>query len=79
MFFAPGRVIPLWPWMLTPLTCRVVGAIFCLGTAGIGVLNDPRWATIRLMLQVEALMVALILVAAVRARGSSSPAGHSPG
>jgi hypothetical protein len=51
------------------LTCRVVGAIFCLGSAGIGVLADPRWTTIRLMLQVEALMVTLMLVAAVRARG----------
>jgi hypothetical protein len=69
MFLAPGRVIPIWPWMLTPLTCRVLGAIFCLGSAGIGVLVDPRWTTIRLMLQVEALMLTLILVAAVRARG----------
>ena len=31
MFVAPSQVIPIWPWMLTPLTCRVVGAIFCLG------------------------------------------------
>jgi hypothetical protein len=69
MFLAPARVMSVWPWMLTPLTCRVVGAIFCLGSAGIGVLVDRRWTTIRLMLQVEALMVALILVAAVRARG----------
>jgi len=68
MFLAPTRVIAIWPWFLTPLTCRVLGAIFCLGSAGIGVLVDPRWTTARLMLQVEALMVTLMLVAAVRAR-----------
>jgi hypothetical protein len=54
--------------MLTPLTCRVVGAIFCLGSAGIGVLVDPRWTTTRLMLQVQVLMFVLMLVAAARAR-----------
>jgi hypothetical protein len=68
MFVAPALVIPIWPWALTPLTCRVVAAIFCLGSAGIGVLVDPRWTSVRLMLQVEVLMVALMLIAAVRAR-----------
>ncbi|HEY3338789.1 MAG TPA: hypothetical protein VGK18_09820 [Propionicimonas sp.] len=67
MFLAPAVMIPIWPWMLTPLTCRVVGAIFCLGAAGVVTLTDPRWVTVRMMLQVEALMVALMLVAALRA------------
>jgi len=69
MFLAPVRVIAIWPWMLTPLTSRVIGAIFCLGSAGIAVLVDPRWTTVKLMLQVEELMVVLMLIAAVRARG----------
>jgi hypothetical protein len=68
MSLAPAQVIAIWPWMLTPLTCRVVGAIFCLGSAGIGVLVDPRWSSVKLMLQVEALMVTLMLLAALRAR-----------
>jgi hypothetical protein len=68
MFLVPPHVIQIWPWMLTPLTCRVVGAIFCLGSAGIAVLVDPRWTTLKLMLQVEALMVTLIAIGAVRAR-----------
>jgi hypothetical protein len=68
MFLAPATVIGVWPWTLTPLTCRVIGAIFCLGSAGTGVVADPRWSAVRLMLQVETLMVALMLVAAVRAR-----------
>lgn len=68
MFVVPTKVMAIWPWMLTPLTCRVVGAIFCLGSAGIGVLVDPRWTTVKLMLQVEVLMVVLMLIGAVRAR-----------
>ena len=68
MFLDPSLVVAIWPWALTPLTCRVVGAIFCLGSAGIAILVDPRWTTLRLMLQVEALMVTLILIGAVRAR-----------
>ncbi|HET7820346.1 MAG TPA: hypothetical protein VFL10_02380 [Ornithinibacter sp.] len=68
MFLSPATMIGIWPWPLTPLTCRVVGAIFCLGSAGLGVVRDPRWVTVRLMLQVEVLMVALMGVAAVRAR-----------
>jgi hypothetical protein len=68
MFLAPAHVIPIWPWALTPLTCRVVGAVFCLGSAGIAVLVDPRWTTLKLMLQVEAIMVTLMLIAALRAR-----------
>ncbi len=68
MFVAPSSVIDLWPWPLTPLTCRVMAAVFCLGGAGAGVWLDPRWTSVRLMLQVEVIMLVLILVAAVRAR-----------
>ncbi|WP_406830272.1 hypothetical protein ABEG17_14920 [Pedococcus sp. KACC 23699] len=68
MFVVPARAIAVWPWPLTPLTCRVVGAVFCLGVAGLGVLFDDRWETVRLMRQVQLVMFSLILVAAVRAR-----------
>jgi hypothetical protein len=68
MFLDPSAVIGLWPWALTPLTCRVVAAVFCLGGAGVGPWFDPRWTSLRLMLQVEVVMVVLILIAAVRAR-----------
>jgi hypothetical protein len=29
LFLAPQAIAPLWPWALTPLTGRVVGAWFC--------------------------------------------------
>jgi hypothetical protein len=68
MFVVPRTMIEVWPWALTPLTCRVVGAVFCLGGAGLGVVRDPRWLTVRLLVQVEVVMLASIGLAAVRAR-----------
>ena len=68
LFLAPGTMNDLWPWPLTPLTARVIGATFCLGGAGVGVWFDPRWSSMRVMLQVEILMLVLMLIAAVRAR-----------
>jgi hypothetical protein len=76
MFVAPTAFIDLWPWALTPLTCRVVGAVFCLGGAGVGAWFDPRWTSVRLMLQVEVLMLVLMLVAAARASDELMP-GHA--
>lgn len=68
MFVWPSSVIDLWPWTLTPLTCRVIAATFCLGCAGLGSWRDPRWASVRLMLEVEVVMLTLMMVAAFRAR-----------
>jgi hypothetical protein len=73
MFIAPTQMVDVWPWLLTPLTCRVVGAIFCLGSAGAAVMTDPRWINVKLMLQVELIMLVSILIAAVRARGDFYP------
>ena len=67
LFLAPHRAIDVWPWALTPLTSRVLGAIFMLGIAGLGALSDARWSAARLMLQVQAFMLTLILLAAARA------------
>lgn len=67
MEVAPATVIPVWPWLLTPLTCRVVGAVFCLGCAGLVVTRDPRWVRLRLMVEVETVMLTLVLVALARA------------
>ena len=68
LFLLPDRAIDAWPWTITPLTSRVLGAIFMLGIAGLGVLTDARWTAARLMLQVQVLMLALIVVAGARAR-----------
>lgn len=65
----PNQAVTIWPWPLTPLTSRVLGAIFCLGLAGLGTLFDRRWSSARILLQAGALMLALIVVAGARATG----------
>ncbi len=67
LFLLPERAIAIWPWTLTPLTARVLGAIFCLGLAGLGAPLDRRWSSARIPFQVAGIMLALILVAGLRA------------
>jgi hypothetical protein len=67
VFLDPDRAIAWWPWALTPLTARVMAAILALGAAAIGALGERRWSSMRIMVQVEAFMLALIAVAVVRA------------
>jgi hypothetical protein len=67
LFVFPTAAIKIWPWPLTPLTARTMGAIFVLGSAGLGALWERRWSAMRLLVQVEILMLVLIGIAAVRA------------
>jgi len=69
LFLLPNQAVTFWPWTLTPLTSQVLGAIFCLGMAGLGALFDRRWSSARVLLQVAALMLALIVAAGARATG----------
>lgn len=69
LFLLPNQAVTVWPWTVTPLTSRVLGAIFCLGVAGLGALFDRRWSSARVLLQVAALMLALIVIAGARATG----------
>jgi hypothetical protein len=68
LFLLPGLGIDIWPGMLTPLTARVMGAIFALATVGIAAFRYRRWSGMQILLQVEGLMLVLIAVALVRAR-----------
>ena len=68
LFLVPSAAIAVWPWTLTELTARVMGAIFALGVAGLGAFTDRRWSSARILLQVAGIMLLLILIAAVRAR-----------
>jgi hypothetical protein len=63
----PTLVIPRWPWALTPLTAKVVGALFTLpGMVGLSVARDGHWAAARTLVQAQLLSIATILVALVR-------------
>jgi hypothetical protein len=68
LYLFPARAIAIWPWHLTTLTARMLGAIFALGLAGLGAIRERRWSAARLLLQVAGLMLALIFAAGIRAR-----------
>jgi hypothetical protein len=67
LYAFPTRAVDIWPWHLTPLTARMLGAIFALGGAGIAAWWERRWSAIRILLQVAGFMLLLILIAAARA------------
>jgi hypothetical protein len=70
LFLQPTLMIAVWPWQLTPLTARVVGAMFALpGLVGLGIAVDSRWSNARLILQTQAFSILFILISAVRAWG----------
>jgi hypothetical protein len=75
LFFSPTVMINLWPWTLTPLTARVVGAMFTLpGLVGLGIAADSRWSAARIILQSQSFSIVMILIAALRAWGDFKPA-----
>jgi hypothetical protein len=68
LFLEPAVMIKVWPWTLTPLTSRVMSAMFVLpGIVGLGIASDPRWSSARIILQSQSLSILLILLAAARA------------
>jgi hypothetical protein len=56
--------------MLTPLTARVVGAMFALpGIVGLGIAAEKRWSAGRIILEAQAFSILMILIAAAFAWG----------
>jgi hypothetical protein len=74
LFAFPNLLISAWPWLLTPLTARVIGACFALtGVFGLAILSDRRWTAARIALQSQAFGVVLILVGTARAWNEFEP------
>jgi hypothetical protein len=68
LFVFANVLIATWPWPLTPLTARVIGACFALtGVFGLVISQDRRWTAARIAIQSQAVGVSLILVGIVRA------------
>jgi hypothetical protein len=67
-FLSPQTAIDIWPWMLTPLTARVLASF--TAQVGIGALLlslDRRWSAWKLIVQTFFVATALLLVGAIRA------------
>ena len=69
LFLNPALMIKLWPWVLTPLTSRVMSAMFSLpGIVGLGMAMDARWSSAKIILQSQGFSILLILIAMFRTR-----------
>jgi hypothetical protein len=65
----PDVMIPTWPWTLSPLTARVMAAMFALsGLVGLGIAVDRRWTSARIIFQAQAISIILILAAIILTR-----------
>lgn len=65
----PEMMIPSWSWTLSPLTSRVLSAMFALpGLVGISAAIDGRWSAVKVIFQSQALSILLILLAMIRAK-----------
>jgi hypothetical protein len=73
LFLWPRGAIDAWPWALTPLTARMLGAIFALGLAGLFAHRERRWSAVRTLVQVALVMLVLIVACTVRARHELDP------
>jgi hypothetical protein len=64
---APDVAIDNWPWPLTPLTARIVGAILAMyGTVWLAVAVHRTWAGARIPLESQAIGLAFLLLAITR-------------
>jgi hypothetical protein len=64
---APDVAIDSWPWPLTPLTARIVGAVLAMyGTVWLAVAVHRTWAGARIPLESHAIGLALLLLGIIR-------------
>ncbi len=76
LVIAPASAIPLWPWLLTPLTARVMGGWFALlAVGGLTISRDNRWSSWRVALQSILLWAVLVLIGAFMNPQDFAPAG----
>lgn len=69
LLVVPDLVIPTWPWTLSPLTARVMSAMFTLtGLIAAGIALDGRWSATHRILQAQGVAVTLILLGVILAR-----------
>jgi len=69
LFLAPARIIPAWPWTLTPLTAQVMGAMFAIpGVLAIEIVIDPHWEPAQRLLEAQFVSFLLILGGLLRSR-----------
>lgn len=65
----PEWMIPIWPWALTPLTARILAAMFILpGLVALGVARDGHLSSAQHVFGAQVISIIFILLAMVIAR-----------
>ncbi|MDQ4077906.1 MAG: hypothetical protein M3220_16875 [Chloroflexota bacterium] len=68
LYIRPTLLIPAWPWSLTEVGGRALGAWFVLpGVLDVIIARDRRWSAARLALQSQLIGILLILAGTPRA------------
>lgn len=76
MFAVPAPFISLWPWMLTPLTARVIAAFFSLpGVTGLLLAREARWSAWRWLIESAIVGLGLTAIGVARAWDDFQPLG----
>jgi hypothetical protein len=69
LLIAPQILIPSWGWTLSPLTGRIVSAMFALsGLVALGVASDRHWSSVRIVMGAQNISIVLFLVALIPAQ-----------
>jgi hypothetical protein len=69
LLLVPELMIAAWPWALSPLTARVMAAMFILpGLVGVSIAYVDSWSSAGYLLQAQAISIILMLVAVYVAR-----------
>lgn len=78
LFVVPEALLPHWPWTLSPLTARVVSAIFAMqAVAFVGIALDGRWGVARVMFEAQLFTTPLIVLAVMLSRDEFASRGAS--
>lgn len=74
VFLAPGLLIDVWPWTVSPLTTRILSGWFALfGAANLAVALDSRWSAATVLLESKMVGFGLIAIGVVRAWDDFDP------
>jgi len=68
LFVRPSLFISHWPWMLTPLTARVIAAFVAFPAVTWALFaTDRRWSSFEIPMETATIGLALVLIATIRA------------
>ncbi len=66
LFLHPELMAGIWPWLITPLTARVIAGLFTLpGILWLAIAHEPRWSAARIPLQTHIVSLVFVVMAII--------------